>query len=60
MKKLMAERHPIYAGADITIESREAPHEVMVGNILDALASQLAQETPRGIEDRLEQQPETD
>ena len=60
MKKLMAERHPIYAGADITIESREAPHEVMVGNILDALASRLAQETPRGIEDRLEQQPETD
>jgi hypothetical protein len=32
----------------------------MVGNILDALAYQLAQETPRGIEDRLEQQPETD
>jgi shikimate kinase len=60
MKKLMAERHPVYADADITIESREAPHEVMVGNIVDALASRLAQETPRATDDRIETQRETD
>jgi shikimate kinase len=60
MKKLMAERHPIYADADITIETREAPHEVMVGNIVDALASRLAQESPRATEDRIERRRETD
>ena len=60
MKKLMAERHPIYAGADITIESREAPHEVVVGNIVDALASRLAQGTRRETQDRIQHQPETD
>ncbi len=42
MKKLMAERNPVYARADITVESREVPHEVMVGNIVDALSAQLA------------------
>ena len=41
MKKLMAERNPVYAQADITVESREAPHEVMVGTILDALSHLL-------------------
>ena len=41
MKKLMAERNPVYAQADITVESREAPHEVMVGTILDALSRLL-------------------
>lgn len=43
MKKLMAERHPVYAQADITIESREAPHEVVVGNIVNALSSLFEQ-----------------
>lgn len=41
MKKLMAERDPVYAEADITVESKEAPHEVMVGNIIDALTARL-------------------
>lgn len=41
MKELMAERNPVYAKADITVESREVPHEVIVGNVVDALAAKL-------------------
>lgn len=41
MKKLMAERNPVYAQADIMVESREVPHETMVGSIVDALSAQL-------------------
>jgi shikimate kinase len=41
MKKLMAERNPVYAEADITVESREVPHEVIVGAAVDALAAKL-------------------
>jgi shikimate kinase len=41
MKKLMAERNPVYADADITVESRDVPHEVVVGAVVDALAEKL-------------------
>ena len=41
MKKLMAERNPVYAEADITVESKDAPHEVMAGSIIDALTARL-------------------
>jgi shikimate kinase len=37
MRRLMAERYPVYAGADMTIESREVPHEEMVSFILKGL-----------------------
>jgi hypothetical protein len=37
----MAERNPVYAQADITVESREVPHEVIVGDVIDALAAKL-------------------
>lgn len=46
MKKLMAERNPVYAQADITVESREVPHDVMVNNIVDALSARLASGSP--------------
>ena len=39
MASLMAERYPIYAQADLTVESRELPHEVMVMEVLMALAN---------------------
>lgn len=42
MKNLMATRYPIYAEADLTVESRDIPHEVIVGEILAALARHLA------------------
>lgn len=41
MKKLMAERDPVYAGADITVESREVPHDVIVSAAIDAIAAHL-------------------
>ena len=41
MKKLMEERYPIYAEADVTVESRDVPHEVIVGAVIDALAVKL-------------------
>ena len=41
MKKLMEERYPIYAQADVTVESRDVPHDVIVGAVIDALADKL-------------------
>ena len=41
MKKLMEERYPIYAEADVTVESRDVPHDVIVGAVIDALAAKL-------------------
>ncbi len=38
MQKLMDDRYPIYAQANITIESRNVPHEVIVNEIIEALA----------------------
>jgi shikimate kinase len=42
LRALMAERYPVYAEADITIQSREVPHEKIVDEIIDALAERLA------------------
>ena len=41
LRKLMAERDPIYAQADASIHSREVPHETIVEEILAALADRL-------------------
>lgn len=38
MQKLIEERYPIYATADITVESRDVPHETIVGEVIAALA----------------------
>ena len=46
LERLINERHPTYANADITVDSRDAPHEVMVQDILIKLAEHLA--TPVG------------
>jgi shikimate kinase len=37
MKRLMEERYPIYAEADVTVESRDVPHDVIVGEIVESL-----------------------
>lgn len=37
MQRLMEERYPIYAEADITIESLEGPHDAVVEAIMDRL-----------------------
>lgn len=37
MRNLMTARYPIYAEADITIESRDVAHEVIVTDVIEAL-----------------------
>lgn len=41
LQKLMDERYPIYAKADVTVESRDVPHEIIVNAVVDALAARL-------------------
>lgn len=41
MRTLMDERYPIYAEADITVESRDVPHDLIVTAVVDALAETL-------------------
>jgi shikimate kinase len=41
LRRLIAERYPVYAGADLTIESREVPHGIIVDEILAALRNHL-------------------
>jgi len=41
LSRLMTERYPVYAEADVTIHSREVPHEKIVDEILDATARRL-------------------
>ena len=41
MRKLMEIRHPIYAKADLTVESHEAPHDRVVAEIVNLLAARL-------------------
>ncbi len=39
LNKLIAERYPVYALADLTVESRDVPHEAIVGEIVTMLCS---------------------
>jgi shikimate kinase len=41
MQNLMDARYPVYAQADITVESRDVPHELIVAEILERLAQAL-------------------
>ncbi len=41
MRKLMDERYPVYAEADIAVESLDVPHEVVVTAVVNALAAKL-------------------
>jgi len=38
MQRLMDTRYPVYAQADITVESRDVPHDTIVGEIIERLA----------------------
>jgi shikimate kinase len=46
MRDLMAARYPVYAEADIVIESREVPHEVIVDEIVTALMRDVTPTVP--------------
>ncbi len=37
MRRLIDERYPVYAEADVTVQSRDVPHDVVVADIIDAL-----------------------
>lgn len=41
MRELMALRYPVYAEADLTIETREVAHDIIVGEIVAALTARL-------------------
>jgi shikimate kinase len=38
MNELKQKRYPVYAEADITVESRELPHDVIVADVIEALS----------------------
>jgi shikimate kinase len=39
MQRLINERYPVYAEADITVESRDVPHAEIVDDVISALAA---------------------
>jgi len=41
MRRLMEERYPVYATADITVQSQEGPHDAVVAQIVEALSSRF-------------------
>ncbi|MBI1201826.1 MAG: shikimate kinase [Rhodopseudomonas sp.] len=43
MKELLPLREPVYALADVTVQSRDEPHETIVDDIVAALARHIAQ-----------------
>jgi shikimate kinase len=47
MRQLMAARQPVYALADLTVESRDIPHDRVVDDALNALQSWLSVEGQR-------------
>ena len=48
MRQLIETRHPIYAQADLTVDSREVAHEVIVGEILRVLTQSPLLGQPAG------------
>jgi shikimate kinase len=41
LRKLMDERYPVYGLADLTVESRDVPHDKIVEEIVSAIAGRL-------------------
>jgi len=46
MRRLIEERYPVYAEADITVECRDVQHAQMVNDVLRAIARKAAAERP--------------
>ncbi len=44
MRHLMEQRHPVYATANLTVDSHEAPHDRVVADIIKALNGWFAKE----------------
>ncbi|XSG82067.1 MAG: shikimate kinase [Methyloligella sp. ZOD6] len=47
MQKLMDKRYPVYSQADLVVETRDAPHDTVVGEIVAMLYEHLFSETTR-------------
>jgi shikimate kinase len=47
LKRLIDERYPVYALAELTIESRDVSHEVIVEELIAALADHFSIERSR-------------
>lgn len=47
MRRLMAERYPIYGLADVTVQSVDASHDKVTQDVIDALTLHLTSEPPR-------------
>jgi shikimate kinase len=41
LRRLMDERDPVYAEADVTIHSRDVPHEMIIAEIISAVTPRL-------------------
>jgi shikimate kinase len=41
LRELIAVRNPVYAQADVTVASREVPHETIVNEIIAALIDRI-------------------
>lgn len=50
LKRLVAERYPVYAEADLAVQSRDVTHDMMVDDILDGLAGLLLPAPPAPVE----------
>nr|WP_069307962.1 shikimate kinase [Methylobrevis pamukkalensis] len=52
LRRLVGERYPVYAAADITVLSRDVPHEAVVEEVIAALDDWLGREAARQPEER--------
>jgi shikimate kinase len=43
LRHLMQERDPVYAEADVTVHSRDVPHEIIIAEIISAITPRLEQ-----------------
>jgi len=50
LKELIDERYPVYAEADLTVHSRDIPHETIVEEIVRALVDKFGADRPPGKE----------
>jgi shikimate kinase len=49
MRRLMEARYPVYRDSDVIVESRDVPHEIIVTEIVEALAVSPALAAPRAL-----------
>jgi shikimate kinase len=47
LRDLLATREPIYAQADLTVQSRDVPHDAVVAEIVERLAAFLDATPPQ-------------